>query len=64
MGELSLNNYILDMVCKALREAKTVEEVKGAFNLFFIEADDRNTPIQQQWISAGYMIDLWRGDNL
>lgn len=64
MGELSLNKYILDMVRKALREAKTVEEVKSAFNLFFIDADDTITPIQQQWISAGYMIDLWREDNL
>lgn len=64
MGELSLNKYIVNMVRKALREAKTVEEVKSVFNLFFMDADDTNTPIEQQWINAGYIIDLWRGDNL
>lgn len=59
-----MTGYVVNMVIRALRDAKSIDEVKGALNLFFADADDSKMNLIEQWQRVGKMMDMWRDNNL
>lgn len=57
-------SYVSDMFRKAVRCSDTVDDIKGALNLYFESCEDLNVPIESQWRYVGIAFDQYRKGEL
>lgn len=61
---MSCYGYVSDMFRKAIKYSDTIEDIKGALNLFFESCEDLNVPIESQWRYVGIVFDQYRKGEL
>lgn len=61
---MSCSGYVTDMFREAVKCSDTIEDIKGALNLFFESCDDLNVPIESQWRYVGIVFYRYRKGEL
>lgn len=61
---MSCYGYVTDMFRKSLKSARTLDDIKGALNLYFEVCDDLKIPIERQWYCVGITFDRFRNGEL